>query len=131
MITREDRRQLAVIFAILLALIVWAAWPSVVHPQTLFNCPSSGTMSAISYASASITSGVNTTLTVPTNALLAVIIATPNIINMRDDGTAPTGSAGMPIPPGVAFPVCVGSLAKITFTAPTGMASTLNVMFYR
>lgn len=136
-VSREDQQTIrfgAIVFviAVLVALAALLLLPwSAAQGQTIVVCPTSGTMSAISYASASITTGANTTLTVPTNALIAVVIATPNIVNYRDDGTAPTGSAGMPLPVGVPFPICVGSLSKITFTSPTGLSSTIHLMFYR
>jgi len=134
-VSREDQQTILVgslvFLIVVVALLGLLLWPFAASSQTLITCPSSSRMAAISYASASITSNASTSLTVPTNALVAVLIATPNIVNMRDDLVAPAANSGMPIVPGVPVPICVGSLSSIQFTTFTGSTSTIHVMFYR
>ena len=65
---------------------------------------------------------------VPSGALIAQIVAT-TAINYRDDGTAPTSSAGMPVPAGFYFSYGA-ALSAIQFIPQSG-AATVNVSFYK
>ncbi len=67
-------------------------------------------------------------LTVPSGADFAVIRATGAVVYWRDDGVAPTSSAGMPL--GVTDPPLeyFGDLSAIRFVSASGGVS---VSFYR
>lgn len=69
-----------------------------------------------------------TNLTVPSGATLAVIVPEVQPVRWRDDGTAPTGSVGMPL--GVAAVLSYdGDLRRIQFIEQTASA-TLNISYY-
>jgi hypothetical protein len=71
------------------------------------------------------------TLTVPANAQRALIVAESQAVRWRDDGTAPTGSVGFPLPIGVPFEYTGGfaALSTIQFIEQTASAK-LNVCYY-
>lgn len=70
---------------------------------------------------------VATTLSVPAGATHALISAITGAAFFRDDGTAPTATAGISIPAGTTFEYS-GNLAQIQIIQATG---TLNVSFYK
>lgn len=59
---------------------------------------------------------------------MAVIIAESQAVRWRDDGTAPTGSVGMPLAVGVPFNYD-GPLQNIRFIEQAASA-TLNISYY-
>ena len=69
-------------------------------------------------------------LTAPSGATFAVISVETQAVRYRDDGTAPTASAGMPIAVGAAPFVYTGSLSAIQFIPQTGSA-TLDIAYYK
>lgn len=68
------------------------------------------------------------TLTVPTNALIAVLQAEAQIVRFRDDGTSPTAAIGMQLLVGIPY-FYTGALADIEFLEETATAK-LNVTYY-
>lgn len=70
-----------------------------------------------------------TGLTVPTGAVIAVVVPETQAVRWRDDGTNPTASVGMPIAVGQAF-VYTGNLAAIAFIEQTASAK-LDVSYYK
>lgn len=67
---------------------------------------------------------------IPTGATCVLLGVETVTINMRDDGTAPTASTGMPLPPTITpFPYC-GNLAALQFIASSSTPA-LDVLFYR
>ena len=70
----------------------------------------------------------STALTVPTGATLAVIIPESQAVRWRDDGTAPTGSVGMPL--AIATTLSYdGDLSRIRFIEQAASAK-INVSYY-
>lgn len=70
----------------------------------------------------------STGLTVPSGATLAVIVPEVQPVRWRDDGVAPTASAGMPL--GVETVLSYdGDLNRIRFIEQTA-SSALNVSYY-
>lgn len=71
-------------------------------------------------------------LTVPTGAVVAVIVAEGGMVRYRDDGTDPTANAGMPIQVAAPPLVYTGNLAAIKFIQQQGAAGDafLNVLYY-
>lgn len=70
----------------------------------------------------------STALTVPSGATLAVIIPESQAVRWRDDGTAPTGSVGMPL--AIATTLSYdGDLSRIRFIEQAPSAK-LNVSYY-
>lgn len=69
-----------------------------------------------------------TSLTVPTGATIAQICVETAGVRYRDDGTAPTASSGMPVPPGTCFQYA-GPLSSIQFIAQSG-SPTIDVLYY-
>jgi hypothetical protein len=70
----------------------------------------------------------STALTVPSGATLAVIIPESQAVRWRDDGTAPTGSVGMPL--AIATTLSYdGDLSRIRFIEQAASAK-LNVSYY-
>jgi hypothetical protein len=70
----------------------------------------------------------STALTVPLGATLAVIIPESQAVRWRDDGTAPTGSVGMPL--AIATTLSYdGDLSRIRFIEQAASAK-LNVSYY-
>lgn len=72
-------------------------------------------------------------LTVPTNAIYAVVIVATNGINVRDDGTNPTASVGMPY--GVSslpqtFTICGGASLAATRMIRRSADSEVDVSYY-
>lgn len=70
----------------------------------------------------------STALTVPTGARLALIQPETQGVRWRDDGSAPTTSVGMPLPPGATLQYD-GSLSAIRFIETTASAK-LNIAYY-
>ena len=69
-----------------------------------------------------------TALTVPAGATLAVIVPESYAVRWRDDGTAPTGSVGMPLAIGTTLSYD-GNLKNIRFIEQAASAK-LNVSYY-
>lgn len=67
-------------------------------------------------------------LSVPLLANLAVFCATGQNARMRDDGTAPTASTGLPLYVGIPF-TYDGELGKVKMIAETGTA-TVEILYY-
>ena len=67
-------------------------------------------------------------LSPPTKARIALIQASTQGVRWRDDGTAPTGTIGMPLGAGNDF-VYTGNLAAIQFIEVAPSAQ-LNVSYY-
>lgn len=67
-------------------------------------------------------------LTVPTGANVAYIVAEAVDVRWRDDGVAPTSSVGMVLPAGASL-TYAASLAAIQFIE-TAAGSILNVSYY-
>lgn len=74
----------------------------------------------------SITSA--TALTVPTGARVAVLQVEVAQARMRDDGTNPTTSVGMPIGAGETYDY-VGDLSKVKLIGSSG--TIVNVAYYK
>jgi len=70
----------------------------------------------------------STGLTVPSGATLAVVIPEAYAVRWRDDGTAPTGSVGMPLAIGTTLSYD-GDLSRIRFIEQAASAK-LNVSYY-
>jgi hypothetical protein len=70
----------------------------------------------------------STGLTVPSGATLAVIVPEAYPVRWRDDGTAPTGSVGMPLAIGTTLSYD-GDLSRIRFIEQAASAK-LNVSYY-
>ena len=70
----------------------------------------------------------STALTVPSGATLAVVIPEAYAVRWRDDGTAPTGSVGMPLAIGTTLSYD-GDLSRIRFIEQAASAK-LNVSYY-
>ena len=70
----------------------------------------------------------STGLTVPAGATLAVIVPESYAVRWRDDGTAPTGSVGMPLAIGTTLSYD-GNLKNIRFIEQAASAK-LNVSYY-
>jgi hypothetical protein len=68
------------------------------------------------------------TLTVPTGATLAFILAESQAVRWTDDGSTPSASVGMPLAVGVPFMYC-GDLAALKFFEQAASA-TVNVSYY-
>ena len=68
-------------------------------------------------------------LTVPNTANLAVICATGQNARMRDDGTAPTASAGLPLTTNQPF-TYDGELSRVQIIAEAGTA-TVEILYYK
>lgn len=66
-------------------------------------------------------------LTVPSGATYALVAVTGSNAFWRDDGTAPTTGAGMPIIAGAA-PVALANLAALQFIATS---ATLEISYYK
>jgi hypothetical protein len=72
-----------------------------------------------------------TGLTVPAGATSAIIVAQGGWVSWRDDGTAPTAAAGMPLADGGLLDYW-GTLTGIKFIAIGGSGSpVLNISYYR
>lgn len=69
-----------------------------------------------------------TSLTVPTGATRALLLAEGQAIRWRDDGTNPTAAVGMPIAAGESIPY-VGNLSKLRVIEQTASAK-LNISYY-
>lgn len=70
----------------------------------------------------------STALTVPTGATLAIVIPESQAVRWRDDGTAPTGSVGMPL--AIATMLSYdGDLSRIRFIEQAASAK-INVSYY-
>ena len=70
----------------------------------------------------------STALTAPSGATLAVIVPEGYSVRWRDDGTAPTGSVGMPLAIGATLSYD-GNLQNIRFIEQASGAK-LNVSYY-
>lgn len=70
-----------------------------------------------------------TALTVPRGAKWALIVPTAQAVRWRDDGTAPTASAGMPLAADSYFNYTASDLSKIKFIEAASGAE-LNVTYY-
>ena len=70
-------------------------------------------------------------LTVPAGATVAAIYVTASggVARYRDDGTAPTATAGMPLSTGAQF-IYSGALAVIEFILGSGATATLDISYY-
>jgi hypothetical protein len=66
---------------------------------------------------------------IPSAASTAQICVETQAVRYRDDGTAPTGSVGMPTASGTCFSY-TGDIGAIQFIPETGSA-TIDVSFYR
>jgi hypothetical protein len=66
---------------------------------------------------------------IPAGANLAYIEAEAQAVRYRDDGTAPTGTVGMPIASGGSI-LYAGTLSAVQVIEQTASAK-LNVLFYR
>jgi hypothetical protein len=73
--------------------------------------------------------GAAVSLEPPAGATYALVSATGENVNWRDDGVAPTAAIGMPIIAGQP-PVALANLATLQFIQQSGDA-TLNVSFYQ
>lgn len=85
----------------------------------------------LGYQQLSVTSASAVNLTVPNASRIAEICLEANQMRYRDDGTAPTTSAGMPVT--ASQTPCFqysGNLVAIQFIAVI-TASTLDVSYYR
>lgn len=69
-----------------------------------------------------------TTLTVPSGATSAVIVAQTQSVRWRDDGTNPTGTVGMLLPVNTHFDYH-GNLSAIAFIE-TAASAAINVSYY-
>lgn len=69
-------------------------------------------------------------LTVPTGATFAVISAEAGDARWRDDGSAPTGTVGMPIYAGSPPQTFAGDLGALQFIQVSA-ASIINVSYYK
>jgi hypothetical protein len=67
---------------------------------------------------------------IPTGANVVILKAEAQALRWRDDGTAPTSSAGMPIATADAPFVYVGQPSKLRFIEQTS-GGKLNAAFYR
>lgn len=67
-------------------------------------------------------------LSVPDGATMAVMVAETQDVRWRDDGTAPTGSVGMPLVAGEYY-VYTGQLRQIQVIEQAASAA-LNVTYY-
>ena len=70
----------------------------------------------------------STGLTAPSGATLAVVVPEGYSVRWRDDGTAPTGSVGMPLAIGATLSYD-GDLTRIRFIEQASSAK-LNVSYY-
>lgn len=86
-----------------------------------------GTLTALGYQQITSLSSA-AALTVPTGARLALIQPETQGVRWRDDGSAPTASVGMPLPPGATLQYD-GSLSAIRFIEVTASAK-LNISYY-
>lgn len=139
------------LLALTLALVAWAAAPAFAQtaatpvvpgyfsstncPPAVTTCyvplqaPIAGTQTGVSMATAQ-------TLTVPAKATLAVITVagtnnTSGICALwRDDGTAPTGTAGQPLAALAGLTYSVKSLAGFQIIQATGASCTFTVSYY-
>lgn len=85
----------------------------------------------LGYQQLSVTSASAVNLTVPNASRIAEICLEANQVRYRDDGTAPTTSAGMPVT--ASQTPCFqysGNLVTIQFIAVI-TASTLDISYYR
>lgn len=87
-----------------------------------------GTFTALASTQTLTLTGSAQTLTVPTGATSATFTVTGGNANYRDDGTAPTASIGLTLPPGVWS--YSGPLAAIQFILPTGVTGTVVTAGY-
>lgn len=67
-------------------------------------------------------------LTVPDDAILAVIVPQAQAVRWRDDGTAPTATVGMPMAVGEKL-IYNGDIRKLQFIAQTA-GGVINVSYY-
>lgn len=116
-------KKLACVFACLALLIPAARAVTVVEPAqqvTLGYCQLSVTTAVL----VSTCSGG-----IPAGATLAYIITETAAIRWRDDGPAPTTTAGNPLATGVQL-TFMGNLTTLQVVAQTGTAS-VSIGFYR
>lgn len=69
-------------------------------------------------------------LTVPKGAQFAKLQAETGDIRWRDDGTSPTGTAGMLLVAGAAPEMYIGDLSALEFVDDGTSVATLNVTYY-
>jgi len=67
-------------------------------------------------------------LTIPSGAVLAKIVCTGQAVSWRDDGIAPTGTIGMPLPVNTVLEYD-GDLRRIQFIEQAASA-VLNISYY-
>jgi hypothetical protein len=70
-----------------------------------------------------------TALTVPDEAVLAIIVCETQAVRYRDDGTNPTATVGMPLPIGMQF-IYNGNLSALKFIGQAAGA-VINVSYYK
>ena len=76
-----------------------------------------------------VTNAAVRTLTVPQDAVLAIVGVQDQPIYLRDDGSDPTTSAGMLRKADVEFVVCGSAMGTIGFIA-SGTDAKINVSYY-
>lgn len=115
---------------ILLALALLACYaPASANPP----CTTSGELGPVGFQQLTV-STTSTALTVPTNAVFAVVIVATNAINARDDGTAPTATVGMPYGAGFpqAFTICgSAALSGTKLIRRGGSDAEVDVSYYK
>jgi hypothetical protein len=119
-------------FGLLAALMLWSATAAHAQNQPIFPGPA---VSAVIYPSATPLGFVQIPLSTtaasldpPAGATFAMIAVTGANATWRDDGQAPTPTAGMPILVG-SPPIAMSNLSTLQFVA-SGSA-TLDVSFYK
>lgn len=117
------RAMLALVVALVLALPVEAAGPP---------CGSGGQLVPAGYQQLTVSSTA-VSLTVPTNAIYAEVVVGTESIRYRNDGTAPTGSVGVPY--GVTalpqtFTICGKSTLAATQLIRITNDSVVNIHYY-
>jgi len=67
---------------------------------------------------------------IPSNAIYAVVLCTGQMVNWRDDGTAPTASIGMPLNTNTQIVFAEKPLSVVQIIQATASA-TCNVSYYK
>jgi len=88
---------------------------------------------SLGYCQLSVTTAVSISTCsggIPTGAFYAFIVPESNAIRIRDDGTNPTTSVGIPVATNVPYYATVNPLSNVAVISQSGTA-TVNVVFYK
>jgi len=124
--SRVERALLAaVIVSFLLLALAWG----IAFAQGPGVCPGpNSTLSPAGFQQLTVDGSQAFSLTVPTNAWLAVMIPQGSVTYL-DTGASPTTSNGMTVQANTVLVVCRGSLP--TFRVIAGSSTTVPVLFYK